>query len=72
MYELEGGGVMFHLHVNVYYLLVIHKSENGVHVHNNRINFQKTDGVLVTEGAVAGYSPPAGSCPSVTLTLSGF
>ena len=23
-------------------------------------------------GAVAGYGPPAGSCPSVILTLSGF
>ena len=50
MYELEGGGVMFYLHVYTYYLLVIHKSENGVHVHDNMINFQKTDGVLVTEG----------------------
>ena len=49
MYELEGIGVMFYLHVYIYYLLVIHKSENGVHVHNNRINFQKTDGVLATE-----------------------
>ena len=50
MYELEGGGMMIYPHVYKYYLLVIHKSENGVHVHNNRINFQKTDGVLVIEG----------------------
>ena len=50
MYELEDGGVMFYPHVYIYYLLVIHKSENGVHVHNNRINFWETDGVLATEG----------------------
>ena len=47
MYELEGGGMMIYPHVCKYYLLVIHKSENGVHVHNNS---QKTDGVLVIEG----------------------
>ena len=46
--------------------------DSSVHVHNNRINFWKTRWGSCDEGAVAGYGLPAGSCPSVTLTVSGF
>ena len=46
-------GVMFHPDVDQVHLFIYDQEfylHFFVHVHNNRINFQKTDGVLATEG----------------------
>ena len=46
--------------------------DSSVHVHNNRITFSENRWGSCNGGAAAHYGLPAGSCPSVALTVSGF
>ena len=59
--------------ISVYDLEVLLLCLHHAYVHNNRINFQKIDGVLAAMGQLthqgSGLTIPAGGCSIVALTL---